>query len=99
MKLKMIVGIALIVFILVAGNIIAFGLIQPSVNEGTINKSGDAVKNIIDNSTVIITPKNETPVVQPVVVTPTLQNKTQTPVVTPKPAPAPAPTPVRTRAS
>jgi len=96
MKLKMIVGIALIVFILVAGNIIAFGLLQPIINEGTINKNGDALKNITDNSTVIISPKNET-IVQPETITPNTTQNTPSVVVTP--TPTPTPTPVRTRAS
>mgnify|MGYP001567618997 CR=1 FL=1 len=59
MKIKYVVATALLVFILVIGNILAIGLLTPEKNEVEINKT--PIKNISDfNTNIVIVKKNET---------------------------------------
>ena len=89
-KLRMAVGISLVVFILVFGNIIAFGLLSQKntikqYNPLTYNNESS---NSLNNKTKVSTTTNNNP---------TSVSK-PTPVPTPTPRPKPMPPPV-TRAS
>jgi hypothetical protein len=87
-KLRMAVGISLVVFILVFGNIIAFGLLSQknTIKQDNPLTYNNESSNSLTNKTKVSTTTNNNPPAKPA------------PVPTPTPRPKPMPPPV-TRAS
>jgi len=109
-KLKIIIGVAIVLFVFVASVIIVSGLIidkaQKQTSQGIDNvaaiinnkTNNNIVSNIADNTTVINTSVATTPAVDNTSTTSVVDNTPQ-PVVTPPPAPIVNPPTRRTRAS
>lgn len=59
MKIKTVVGVALIIFVLIVGNIIVFGLLQPAKDVSEFKKN-NPLKNFLDyNVNIETTNKNK----------------------------------------